>query len=127
MKHDETNGSAKAAAEDLLVRLGEDRVMESGRGYTEAVRIWNGAVDHQPAVVVRVRTAADVQAAVATARRHGVPLSVRGGGHDWAGRALRNGGLVVDPVDIGDIRAGACGAAGPPGAPVDEVGSPGRS
>jgi hypothetical protein len=32
----------------------------------------------------------------ASARRHGLPISVRGGGHDWAGRALREGGLVID-------------------------------
>jgi hypothetical protein len=38
----------------------------------------------------------DVQAAVRAARSHGLPLSVRGGGHDWAGRALRHDGLVID-------------------------------
>lgn len=41
-------------------------------------------------------TPADVQAAVRTARQHDLPLSVRGGGHDWAGRALRHNGLVID-------------------------------
>jgi FAD/FMN-containing dehydrogenase len=38
----------------------------------------------------------DVQAAVCAGRRHGLPLSVRGGGHDWAGRALCDDGLVID-------------------------------
>jgi FAD/FMN-containing dehydrogenase len=41
-------------------------------------------------------TSADVQTTVRTAREHGFPLSVRGGGHDWAGRSLRHGGLVID-------------------------------
>jgi FAD/FMN-containing dehydrogenase len=41
-------------------------------------------------------TSADVRAAVRSAREHGFPLSVRGGGHDWAGRSLRQGGLVID-------------------------------
>jgi hypothetical protein len=45
---------------------------------------------------MRCQTHADVQAAVRAARTHGLPLSVRGGGHDWAGRALRDGGLVID-------------------------------
>jgi FAD/FMN-containing dehydrogenase len=38
----------------------------------------------------------EVAAAIRAAREHGVPLSVRGGGHDWAGRALNDGGVVVD-------------------------------
>ena len=59
-------------------------------------QIWNGAVDHQPAVFARCETVEDVQAAIHTARKHDFPLSVRGGGHDWAGRALRHGGLVID-------------------------------
>jgi FAD/FMN-containing dehydrogenase len=37
-----------------------------------------------------------VQAAVRSAGEHGFPLSVRGGGHDWAGRSIRDGGLVID-------------------------------
>ena len=74
---DTTRNSVVAAAEDLSAQLGRDRVVTSGPGYTEAVRIWNGAVEHQPAVVVRSRTAQDVQAAVTAARRHGAPLSVR--------------------------------------------------
>lgn len=96
MNTDRTGGPAVAAAEELSRQLGQAHVVVSGPGYTEAIRIWNGAVHHKPAVVVLSRTAADVRAAVVAARRHGVPLSVRGGGHDWAGRSLRDGGLVVD-------------------------------
>ncbi|WP_407174352.1 FAD-binding oxidoreductase [Bradyrhizobium sp. STM 3562] len=55
-----------------------------------------------PQAVVHCRRAADVQAAIDTAGRAGLPLSVRGGGHDWAGRALCDG-LVLDLGDMRDV------------------------
>jgi hypothetical protein len=65
-------------------------------GYDEARKVWNGAVDRRPAVVARCLDTDDVRTAVVLARERGVPLSVRGGGHDWVGRAIREGGVVVD-------------------------------
>src|SRR5215813_14242339 len=64
--------------------------------YESARRIWNGAVDNHPAFIARCAGVEDLQAAVRIAREHGLPLSVRGGGHDWAGRSVREGALVVD-------------------------------
>ena len=55
------------------------------------------------AIVAICEQAEDVQAAVRAARRHGLPLSVRGGGHDWAGRALRDDGLVIDLTRMRDV------------------------
>jgi FAD/FMN-containing dehydrogenase len=72
-------------------------VFEPGSdGYAQATRIWNGAVTHEPALVVRCRTADDARSSLIAAQVHGFAISVRGGGHDWAGRALRHGGLVID-------------------------------
>jgi len=71
-------------------------VLRGDDHYARTRQIWNGAVEHQPAIFAVCETAADVQAAVRSARAHGFPLSVRGGGHDWAGRSLRDGGLVID-------------------------------
>jgi FAD/FMN-containing dehydrogenase len=88
--------SAGAAARELSAQLDPDRVLLSGPEYEEARWIKNGAVDHRPALIVRCETPAEVQAAVLAARRHELPLSVRGGGHDCARRALRPGGLVID-------------------------------
>jgi FAD/FMN-containing dehydrogenase len=75
-------------------------------------------VDRRPAVIVRCRDARDVAAAIRTAREHGLSLSVRGGGHDWAGRALTDGGVVVDlsvmravTVDLSSCTAVAQGGA----------------
>lgn len=72
-------------------------VFEPGTdGYDESVALWNGAVEHKPALIARCRTINDVQASLALAQAQGYEISVRGGGHDWVGRALRQGGLVID-------------------------------
>ena len=64
--------------------------------YPAARSIWNGQVDRWPDIVARCRDAADVAAAVRYARAAGLALAVRGGGHNVAGHALSDGGLVVD-------------------------------
>src|SRR5262245_20970712 len=87
---------AVSAAQDLSRHIGPDRVLAPGPAYDEALQIWNGAIASRPALIVRCETPAEVQATVLAARRRDLPLSVRGGGHDWAGRALRSGGLVID-------------------------------
>jgi FAD/FMN-containing dehydrogenase len=60
------------------------------------LEIWNGAMSVRPAAVRRCTGAVEVSEAVRRARADGLPLSVLGGGHDWAGRAVRKGGLVID-------------------------------
>ncbi|MFC4071946.1 FAD-binding oxidoreductase [Actinoplanes subglobosus] len=65
-------------------------------GFSAARSIWNGQVDRRPEVIAGCRDAADVAAAIRYARGAGLPLSVRGGGHNVAGHALCDAGLVVD-------------------------------
>lgn len=64
--------------------------------YDEARRVHNGLIDRRPALIARCTGTADVIAAVAFARDQGVPLSVRGGGHNVAGNAICDGGVVID-------------------------------
>ena len=85
-----------SVASDLAGYLDRSQVLVSGPAYEEARRVWNGAIDHRPALIVRPWTSGDVQATVRAAREHRLPLSVLGGGHDWADRAIRPGGLVID-------------------------------
>src|SRR4051812_22859178 len=71
-----------------LSRPGDDR-------YAAATAIWAMPIGRRPRAVVHCRTAEDVRSAIRAARDCHLPLSVRGGGHDWAGRALCEG-IVVD-------------------------------
>src|SRR5262245_13060379 len=68
----------------------------SDPGYGEARTIWNAMIPHQPALIARVSGTADVITCVNFAREHGLPLSIRGGGHNVAGTALCEGGLMID-------------------------------
>jgi FAD/FMN-containing dehydrogenase len=91
-----SNASELAAARELRTLMEGRVVLRGDDDYARTRQIWNGAVQHQPALFAVCETSNDVQAAVRSARFHGLSLSVRGGGHDWAGRALRHDGLVID-------------------------------
>jgi FAD/FMN-containing dehydrogenase len=84
------------AARELRAMMQGSVVLRGDDDYARTRQIWNGAVVNQPALFAVCETSADVQAAVRVARRHGLPFSVRGGGHDWVGRALLPDGLVID-------------------------------
>src|SRR4249919_80365 len=68
--------------------------------YDEARAVHNGLVDRKPAAIVRSRTAKDVVAALAFARPAGLEVSVRGGGHNVAGRAVTDGGVMIDLAEL---------------------------
>jgi len=68
----------------------------SDPGYDEARRVHNGLIDKRPALIARCQGAADVADAVKLARALGLEVAVRGGGHNVAGRAAIDGGLMID-------------------------------
>jgi len=64
--------------------------------YDAARRIWNASIDRYPGLIARCTGLADVIDAVRFAREHGLLVAVRGGGHNVGGRALCDGGMVID-------------------------------
>jgi hypothetical protein len=64
--------------------------------YDAARKVWNGTIDRRPALIVRCVGVADVIQAVTFARGHGLPVSIRGGGHNVAGNAVCDGGVTLD-------------------------------
>jgi FAD binding domain len=75
------------------------------RSYTVATSIWAKPAGPMPRVVVHCRGPEDVQVTIRTATDCQLPLSVRGGGHDWAGRALC-AGIVIDMSGMNDVVVG---------------------
>lgn len=73
-------------------------------GYDEARRVWNAMVDRRPALIARCREAGDVVGALATARRDGLEIGVRCGGHSVVGLAVPEGGLMIDLTPMGAVR-----------------------
>ena len=80
-----------------VLRPGED-------GYDEARRVFNGMVDRRPAVILRCTTDEDVVAGVGFARQNGLVVAVKGAGHNVAGNAVCDGGLVIDLSRMRDVR-----------------------
>jgi FAD/FMN-containing dehydrogenase len=82
-------GALRATIRGTVLAAGDD-------GYDEARAVWNAMIDRRPAAVVRPVDVPDVQAAVRLANAHGLPVSVRGGGHNVAGHAAGEGALMID-------------------------------
>ena len=82
--------------DELRNRLTGKIILPGDEAYDDARTVWNAAIDRRPAAIVRCSTTSDVVHAVNFARKSGIPLAVRGGGHNIAGSALCDGGLVID-------------------------------
>lgn len=64
--------------------------------YEDARSLWNGAINRRPAVIARCASAEDVASAIQYARRQGLEITVRGGGHNFAGLSICDDGLMID-------------------------------
>ena len=85
-----------AALEGLRRSFRGELIERSHPGYGEHRRLWNGSIDRHPALIARCADTADVCAAVGFARRVGLPLAVRGGGHSFPGLSVCEDRIVAD-------------------------------
>src|SRR5262249_40849094 len=92
------------AVEAFKKQLRGELLGPSDGGYDAARRVWNGMVDKRPALIVRCAGAADVIDSVNFARTNNLPISVRGGGHNVAGSAVCDGGVMLDLSRMKSVR-----------------------
>jgi FAD/FMN-containing dehydrogenase len=90
----------RSAVRGQVLRPGDD-------GHEAARRIFNAMIDRRPALIVRCAEAADVSACVGFARTHALDVSVKGGGHNVSGKAVCEGGLMIDLSAMKSIRVDA--------------------
>ena len=91
--------------------------------YDEARQIWNAMIDRRPAVIVQPADAGDVGPAIQFARANALEISVRGAGHNIAGNAVCNGGMMIDFSNMRNVRVdpGKKRATAGPGATLADL------
>ena len=100
--------SVSSDAVDALAGAITGEVLTSGSPqYDEARSIWNAMIDKRPGVIVECAGADDVVAAVNFAREHQLLVAVRGGGHNIAGNAVCDGGIVISLSTMKDVTVDA--------------------
>jgi FAD/FMN-containing dehydrogenase len=93
----------KSALASLRAQVRGEVVDRTDARYDEVRQIWNGMIDKRPVAIVRCRGAADVVQALRAAKTGGLPVSVRGGGHNVSGSALCEG-VVIDLSPMNGVR-----------------------
>ena len=97
----------EATVRELRDALRGALVVPGDAAYDEARGVWNGMIDRRPAMIARCTGTSDVIAAVGFARSEGLTVAVRGGGHNVAGNATCDGGLVIDLSPMKGVRVDA--------------------
>jgi FAD/FMN-containing dehydrogenase len=93
-----------SAVQTLAASLRGPLIQPGDPGYDAARTVWNARIDRHPALIVRCAGAADVIAGVTFAREHDLLLSLKGGGHNVAGTAVCDDGLLLDLSPMKGIR-----------------------
>ena len=88
--------SLVSAVSELAKTFGGQLLQQSDMGYDVARKVHNGLIDKRPALIARARGVADVVDAIRLARAEDLGVAVRGGGHNVAGRATIDGGVMID-------------------------------
>ena len=95
--------AARRIAEELAGQFKGEIIGPDHGEYEEARQVWNAMADRRPGLILRCAAAADVVAAVNVAREHGLPPSVRRGGHNVAGTGMSDGGLSIDLSGLREV------------------------
>jgi FAD/FMN-containing dehydrogenase len=113
----QTDSDLDVGAAALRQQLRGEVLEPDDVGYDAARRVWNAMIDRRPALIARCTGVADVIGAVGFARERGLSVSVRGGGHNIAGLAVCDDGLMLDLSPMKGIRVDpvSCTARAEPG------------
>ena len=104
MAHDKSRCFTAAQVETFRAKLRGELLDPSSPSFDSTRTVWNGMIDRRPALIARCRNAADVAASIGFARDHGLALAIRSGGHNVAGYAVCDGGLMIDMSPMNGVR-----------------------
>lgn len=96
--------SLDRSIEELRTQLAGRVLITSDPDYEKHRHIWNAMVDRHPTAIVQCAAGSDIPASIAWARNNALDLSVRGGGHNIAGSAVCDGGVMIDLSPMKDVR-----------------------
>jgi FAD/FMN-containing dehydrogenase len=118
-----TEQAASRALEGLSREIAGSVIRASDAGYDDARRVWNGLIDRRPLAIVRADAVSDVAPTIRLAGDLGLPLAVRGGGHNVAGNGTVEGGIVLDlgALDSVEVDAEAREVRVAPGATLGDL------
>ncbi|MDZ7645459.1 MAG: FAD-binding oxidoreductase [Woeseiaceae bacterium] len=95
---------AESPLGDLRERMDGAVIAPSDANYDQARQVWNGMIDKYPAAIARCTGVADVIHVIGYARDNGIPVTVRGGGHNVAGKALKDDAITIDLGSMNSVR-----------------------
>ncbi|HEY3376989.1 MAG TPA: FAD-dependent oxidoreductase, partial [Armatimonadota bacterium] len=95
---------SQQAVQELAAMMRGEVIQPGAEGYDTARQVWNAMIDKYPALIVRCAGVADVLNAVTFARTHGLLVAMRGGGHNVAGKATCDGGMLIDLSGMKSMR-----------------------
>jgi FAD/FMN-containing dehydrogenase len=99
------DGTVAVSEIDRLAASLDGRVIRRGdESFEEARHVFNAMIDRRPELIARVSGSDDVRRCLAFAAEHGLPVTVRGGGHNVGGAAVSDGGLVIDFTERRSVR-----------------------
>jgi hypothetical protein len=96
-----------SALEEFRADFDGEVLLPGDGAYDEARSVWNGDIDRRPALIARCGTPGHVAQAIALARREGLELTVRGGGHNFGGSAICDDGVMIDLSPMNDVTVDA--------------------